>query len=61
MTQIIKKDHSAFTPITGLRSSREEVKSSVLSCFCREVCFVEDFEKIRAVPETEMRRLASLE
>ena len=60
MTQIIRKDHSWFTPLTGLRSTQKEEKSAVLNCLCREVCFIVDFEKIKAVPEPEMRRVASL-
>lgn len=60
MTQIIKKDHTWITPISELHTTRREVESAVLNCLCREICFVEDFEKIRAVPESEMRRVASI-
>ena len=60
MTQIIRKDHSWTRPIAGLRPSQKEIQGTVLNCLCREVCFVEDFEKIRAVPEADMRKIASL-
>ncbi|MFX1375172.1 MAG: hypothetical protein ACFFA0_05115 [Promethearchaeota archaeon] len=60
MTQIVKKDHTWITPFTKLRSTQREVESTILSCLCREVCFVAYFEEIKAISEVEIKHVASL-
>ena len=53
MTQIVKKDHSWITPLTNLRTTQREEESTILSCLCREVCFVAYFEAIKAISEAD--------
>lgn len=60
MTQIVKKEYPWITPLSDSRTTQKKVESTVLNCLCREICFVAYFEEIKAIPEAEMRRVASL-
>ena len=60
MTQIIKKEHTWITPISELHTTRREVESTIISRFCREVCFVTYSEEIKAAKEAEIRYVSSL-
>ena len=59
MTQIVKKENSWITPVSELQAQKE-VRSTIISRFCREVCFVTYSEEIRAATEAEIRQVSSL-
>lgn len=59
MTQIIKKEVTWSDPSEKSEPSHKELKARILSCLCREVCFVSYYHEVQAVSVVDMRHVAA--
>ena len=59
MTQIIKKEVTWSGPSEETKPSHKELKARILSCLCREVCFVSYYNEVQAVSVVDMKHLAT--